>query len=188
MSDAPINSFNFLDELKTAIGGGGGSIEPATVNTLGTVYLQKVDGTINDKDSTAANATTLMNRTNFLSYHWYAALRTPIIPDNIAWLKVAKIPVKTTDIFSTNATTYLRSGLVMFGNSATENKTLTANTVFATGLSLQNGLTNSCMVMRADGTISENTLKSASSKSLCFTADITFPANSTTYVFIEEDN
>ena len=187
MSDAPINSFNFLDELKAAVGGGG-SVEPTTVSTLGTVYLQKEDGTVINKDSTAANAAIPMNRTNFLSYHWYAALQTPIIPDNLTWLKVAKIPVKTTDIFAVNALTYLRSGMIIFANTATEDKTLTANTVFATNLSLSNGLTNSCMIMHADGTISENTLKSASSKSICFTADITFPANSTTYVFIEEDN
>lgn len=187
MSDAPINSFNFLDELKAAVGGGG-SIEQATVSTLGTVYLQKADGTIINKDTTAANAAVMFNRSNFLSNHWYPTLRAPIIPDNLTWLKVAKIPVKITNIFATNTTTYLRGGMVMFANTATEDKTLTANTVFATGLDLQNGLTNSCMVMHADATISENTLKAASSKSLCFTADITFPANSTTYVFIEEDN
>lgn len=188
MADAPINSFNFLDELKSAVGGGGGSVEPATTTTLGTVYLQSVDGDIIDAKSTAANATTTRNRTNFLAYHWFIALQTPIIPDNITWLKVAKIPVKTTDIFATNTTSYLRSGMVMFVNAAEENKTLAANTVFATGLALRNGLTNSCMIMHADGTITGNTLKAASSKSICFTADITFPANSTTYVFIEEDN
>lgn len=149
MSDAPINSFNFLDELKTAVGG---SVEQATITTLGTVDLQ-----------------------------------TPIIPDNITWLKVAKIPVKTKNLFDT-PTSYLRGGMIMFTNTANEDKTLAANTIFATGLSLYNGLTNSCMVIRADSTIAENTLKAASSKSICFTADITFPANSTTYVFIEEDN
>lgn len=187
MSDAPINSFNFLDELKAAVGGGGGSVEPATTTALGAVYLQARNGDYNNGNLTAANAYITEYRTNLLANKWYADLQTPTIPDNITWLKVAKIPVKTKSVLF-SPTSYLRSGLVMFANTANEDKTLTANTIFATGLTLYNGLTNSCMVMHADGTISENTLKAASSKSLCFTADITFPANSTTYVFIEEDN
>nr|DAF65832.1 MAG TPA: hypothetical protein [Caudoviricetes sp.] len=188
MSDAPINSFNFLDELKTAVGGGGGgSIEPATTTTLGTVYLQARNGDYSNGNLTAANAYITEYRTNLLANRWYVDLQTPIIPDNITWLKVAKIPVKTKSVYY-NPISCLRSGMVMFANTAIEDKTLTANTVFATNLSLSNGLTNSCMVMHANGTISENTLKTASSKSLCFTADITFPASSTTYVFIEEDN
>lgn len=188
MADAPINSFNFLDELKTAVGGGGGSVEQATMTTLGTVYLQTESGEYNNQDYTAANAHFLITILNFFASKWYIDLQTPIIPDNITWLKVAKIPVKTKNLNDVAPTTYLRSGMLMFANTANENKTLTANTVFATGLSLQDGLTNSCMIMHADGAISENTLKAASSKSICFTADITFPANSTTYVFIEEDN
>lgn len=189
MSDAPINSFNFLDELKTAVGGGGGgSVEPATITALGTVYLQTKSGEYNNQEYTAANAYFLINILNFFASKWYIDLQTPTIPDNITWIKVAKIPVKTKNLNDAPPTTYLRSGMVMFANTATEDKTLTANTVFATNLSLSNGLTNSCMVMHADGTISENTIKAASSKSICFTADITFPANSTTYVFIEEDN
>lgn len=189
MSDAPINSFNFLDELKTAVGGGGGgSIEQATNTTLGTVYLQTKSGEYNNQEYTAANAYFLINILNFFASKWYIDLQTPIIPDNITWLKVAKIPVKTKNLNDVPPTTYLRGGMLMFANTANDDKTLTANTVFATGLDLQNGLTNSCMVMQTNGTISENTLKVASSKSLCFTADITFPANSTTYIFIEEDN
>lgn len=189
MSDAPINSFNFLDELKAAIGGGGGgSVEQATNTTLGTVYLQSKAGNYNHQDYTAANAYFVMGIIQFFASKWYDDLQTPVIPDNITWLKVAKIPVKTKNLNDVPPTTYLRGGLVMFANTANEDKTLTANTVFATGLDLQNGLTNSCMAMHADGTISENTLKAASSKSICFTANITFPANSTTYVFIEEDN
>lgn len=186
MSDAPTNSFNFLDELKAAVGGGG-SVEPATTTKLGSVYLQTKNGDYNNDKLTAANAYITEYRTNLLAGKWYVDLQTPIIPDNITWLKVAKIPVKTKNVYY-NPTSYLRNGMVMFTNSSNENKTLAANTVFATGLDLQDGLTNSCMVLRADGTMSENTLKSASSKSICFTADITFPANSTTYVFIEEDN
>ena len=186
MSDAPINSFNFLDELKAAVGGGG-SINPATTTELGSVYLQARNGDYSDGNLTAASAYITEYRTNLLANRWYDDLQTPTIPDNITWLKVAKIPVKTKSVFF-SPVSYLRGGLVMFANTANENKTLTANTIFATGLSLYNGLTNSCMVMHADGAITENTLKVASSKSICFTADITFPGNSTTYVFIEEDN
>lgn len=188
MSDAPINSFNFLEELKTAVGGGGGSVEPATTTTLGTVYLQSRNGDYSNGNLTAANAYITEYRVNLLAGKWYTDLQTPIIPDNITWLKVAKIPVKTKNVFYGTPVSYLRSGMVMFTNTSNDNKTLTSNTVFATGLSLQDGLTNSCMIMHADGAISENTLKAASSKSICFTADITFSANSTTYVFIEEDN
>lgn len=186
MADAPVNSFNFLDELKTAVGGGG-NVEPATTTTLGTVYIQSETGQYSNSNLTAANAYITGYSFNLLAGNWYSDLQTPTIPDNITWLKVAKIPVKTKNLFDT-PTSYLRGGMIMFTNTANEDKTLAANTIFATGLSLYNGLTNSCMVIRADSTIAENTLKAASSKSICFTADITFPANSTTYVFIEEDN
>lgn len=109
---------------------------------------------------------------------------TLTVPSNLTWLSIGAFPVTTR-----NGKATLRSGLVMMSNIGDEAKTISANTVF--GTYAQNVFTAStawaCVLFKNNGTAYENTVKAGSAKSLAFTANQEFPANSTLYLFIEEN-
>lgn len=62
MSDAPINSFNFLDELKAAVGGGGGTDVPLANET--TAGIMKLYGGLNSGNDGAVVAARLNTQAN----------------------------------------------------------------------------------------------------------------------------
>lgn len=62
MSDAPINSFNFLDELKTAVGGGGGADVPLANET--TAGIMKLYGGLSSGNDGAVAASRLNTQAN----------------------------------------------------------------------------------------------------------------------------
>lgn len=127
----------------------------------------------------------------FIRDQWFPIALPPTVPTNLSWLSVGSIPVwlPGREIGNENANARkLRSAMFMMSNTSSEDKTIAASTVFATGLEKLNANeTYACMIAKADGSITENTMKAVSNASLAFTADQLFPANSTVYVTIEEN-
>lgn len=220
MSDAPINSFNFLDELKAAVGGGGGTDVPLANET--TAGIMKLYSGLSSGNDGAVAASRLNTQANVnvrslvyitdniatapsypsytaLSYNTLDALYSKImsgnvvavmsslkmtIPSNLDWLNLGNLPV-----WSDKGKARLRSAMVMMSNTSSTSQTISAGTVFATFNTdvFSELATWACALMHPQGTVSENTIKALSARSLSFTADQSIPANTTLYLLIEED-
>lgn len=162
MSDAPINSFSFLDELKTAVGGSGADVPLANETTAG---IMKLYGGLSSGNDGAVAASRLNTQASVnvrslvyitddiattpqfpswtaLSYKTLAALYSKLMYGDIFPVMTSlKMTIPSNldwlnlgniPVWTDKGKARLRSAMVMMSNTSTASQTISAGTVFAT--------------------------------------------------------